>query len=198
MRCRMGAISCITALRTVRRDAEPGDSTKASARRLLIIYGHHQAVTIRVPSSSPPRILSRTPSAAPGAMRTCSTPSASALSAASNLACIPPLAAGGGGKQRPNLSGAIEHAFHIGQEDELAGAEGGGTGDRHLICIDVVYPPLAVAGDAGHYRHIAVDGQQMQEGGVGFRDPADGAKRGVHLLGLDEKTIDAGDANSPV
>ena len=36
----------------------------------------------------------------------------------------------------------------------------------------------------------------MQKHGVGFRDPADGAKRGVHLLGLDQKTIDAGDSYS--
>src|ERR1039458_2116395 len=42
---RIGAISCITALRTVRREAAAGDSTKASARRPLIIPspsgGHH-------------------------------------------------------------------------------------------------------------------------------------------------------------
>src|ERR1039457_1499717 len=50
MRCRMGAISCITALRTVRRDAAPGDSTKASAWRELIMLspscGHHPGAEI--------------------------------------------------------------------------------------------------------------------------------------------------------
>jgi hypothetical protein len=69
------------------------------------------------------------------------------------------LAAGGAGEERPNLFGAIQHALDIGQENELPGAEGGGTGHCHLIGVDVVYPPLAVAGNAGHYGHVTIGGQ---------------------------------------
>src|ERR1019366_7283477 len=136
MKSRMGAISCITALRTVRRDAAPGDSDLDGFRHFKFGSGQHDAaggiavdevqngrdivhhrfadseagrragrfhegigmkgadhaVTIRVPRSSPARILSSTPSLAPGAMRTWATPAARALNAAFSLASIPPVA----------------------------------------------------------------------------------------------------------
>ena len=61
-----------------------------------------------------------------------------------------------GGEQRLDLLVRVHHAFHVGEEDELSGAEGGGAGDRHLVGIDVVDLPLPVAGHAGDHGHVAV------------------------------------------
>src|SRR5450759_4870085 len=204
MRCRMGAISCITALRTVRRDAEPADSTKASARRPLIIIwspsgGHHPGAELFASEDS-------AQDAVRGAGRDAHLWYAGrkraqrrvqlGLHAAGGDAFGDQLTAGGSREERPNLFGAIQHAFDIGQENELPGAEGGGAGDGHLIGVDVVYLALAVAGDAGHYGHVAVGGQQVQERGVGFGDTTDGAERGIQLLGLDKEGINAGNSYS--
>src|SRR5207249_3869679 len=71
------------------------DEARARAgilRKGIGLYAADHAVTILVPSASPARTRSSTLSAAPGAMRTCATPPANAASAASILACIPPLA----------------------------------------------------------------------------------------------------------
>src|SRR5450759_4530700 len=153
MRCRMGAISCITALRTVRRDAEPADSTKASARRPLIIIwspsgGHHPGAELFASEDS-------AQDAVRGAGRDAHLWYAGrkraqrrvqlGLHAAGGDAFGDQLTAGGSREERPNLFGAIQHAFDIGQENELPGAEGGGAGDGHVIGVDVVYLALAVA-----------------------------------------------------
>src|ERR1017187_2364935 len=202
MRSRIGAISCITALRTVRREAAAGDSTKASARRPLIIPspsgGHHASAEFFAGEDS-------VEDAASGAGRDAHLFDAGVkraqrgvqfgLHTAGGDAVGDQLSAGGSGEEWPDVPGAIEHAFDIGEEDELAGAEGGGAGDGHLIGVDVVDLALAVAGHAGHYGHVAVGGQQVQQRGVGFSDAAHSAQGWVHLLGLHEEAIDAGDSN---
>ena len=101
----------------------------------------------------------------------------------------------GGGEDGADLLGAIHDAIHVGEEDELVGAERGGAGDGHLIGIDVVDVALSIAGDAGDDGDVAVGGQQVQQGGVGTGDAADGAERGIHLLGFDEEAIDAGESD---
>ncbi len=89
---------------------------------------------------------------------------------------------------------AVQHAFDIGQEDQLLGAESGGARDRHLVGIDVVDLPCAVAGHAGDHRQVAVARSAgRSSAGIGAGDAADRAQRRVHLLGLDQQRIDAGE-----
>src|ERR1035438_9481083 len=145
MRSRIGAISRITAFRTVRRGATAGDSTNASARRALIIWapigGHHASTEFFAGEDSVEdavRVAGRDAHLFDARGKRAESGIQFSLHTAGGDAIGDQLAAVGSGEERADEAGAIEHAFDIGEEDELAGAEGGGAGDGHLIGVDGV------------------------------------------------------------
>src|ERR1017187_9363935 len=118
MRCRMGAISCITALRTARREAAAGDSTKASARRPLIIWaptgGHHARAEFFAGEDSMEDAF-RGAGGDPHLFNACGEGAERhvqlGLHTAGGDALRDQLATGIGGEKREEVFGAIEHAF---------------------------------------------------------------------------------------
>src|SRR4051794_38942646 len=77
-------------------DGQPHSGRCRFDKRVRVDSADHAALpsagTIRVPASSPARILGRICSTAPGAIRTVPTPPSSAANAAFNFACMPPVA----------------------------------------------------------------------------------------------------------
>ena len=113
------------------------------------------------------------------------------LHAAGGHAVRDQLPALGRGQHRPHPPGPIEHALHIGQEDELARAKGRRAGHCHLVGVHVVDLPLPVAGHAGYHRQVAVGRQKLQQRGVRFGHAPHRAQRRRQLLGFHQQRVDA-------
>ena len=156
---------------------------------------------MRVPADSPASRRSSTPGEAPGAMHNFPYPGAKRGQGRVQLGLHAPggdsvgdqSLAFGSREDRPDLAGRIENAGNVGKEHESAGLERAGAGDRHLVGIDVEDLAAPAAGHARDHGEIPRSRQQPQQFRISAGHASHRAQRRVHLFGLHQQRVDAGE-----